>query len=180
MGFKRFFEICRSGQTKKVLETIRNVTFIASILILALAGIYFILGVDLALDYDHWIMQELNENKADQFLAVSKSKSLCLMIVVLLSFGSAALAGISELRKDKVWLVYLLKVLAIAIPVLFILFVGSFEETYLVKTFFTDLTEVEYVQKVATIKTITYVLTGLGMASVFTNVVSNVLLGIEE
>ena len=180
MVFKRFFEICRTGQTKKVLEIIRNVSFIAIIFVMAFVGIYFILGVDLALDYDHWIMQELNENKADQFLAVSKSKSLCLMIAVLLTFGSATLCGVSEMRKDKLWLVYSLKTLAIVLAVVFILFVGSFEANYLVTTFFTDPTEAMYVQEVATIKTISIILTWLGMAGIATNIVSNVLLGIEE
>lgn len=180
MEFKRFFENCRTGQTKKYLELVRKISFIAVIFVMAFVGVYFILGVDLALDYDHWIMNELNKNKADQFLAVSKSKSLCLMIAILLTFGSAVLSGLSEIRKDKIWLVYLMKTSAIVLAVLFILFVGFFEGNYLVETFFTDKTWVEYVNKISFIKTLSIVLASIGIAGIATNVVSNVLLGIEE
>lgn len=180
MEFKRIFEVCRTGQTKKVLEVIRNVSFLAVILVMAIAGIYFIFGVDLALDYDHWLMQKLNEDKADQFLAVSRSKSLCLMIAILLAFGSSVLMGISENWKEKKWLVYLLKALAIVPAVVFIVFISSFESTYLVETFFTDKTWVSYVNEVAFIKMLSNVFIYVGLAGVAINMVSNVLLGIEE
>ena len=180
MGIKRFFENCRTGQIKKVLEIIRNVSFIAVIIIMAFVGIYFILGVDLALDYDQWIMHELNKDKADQFLAVSKSKSLCLMIAILLTFGSATLFAVSESNKSKLWLLYLLKVSAIALAVVFMVFTGLFESNYLVETFFTDKTWVEYVDKLAFIKALSIVISSLGIAGIVTNIVSNVLLGIEE
>lgn len=178
MEIKKIFEYCRSGQTKKVLEMVRNISFMAIIFIMAIAGVYFMISIDLSLEIDHWFVSTLD--KEQQLLSMEKSKSLCLMIGIVLTFGSAALSAVSEIRKDKLWLVYSLKALAIVAAVLFIIFVANFEKNYLVDTFFTTLTWVKYVDKVETIKTLSIVLTSLGIAGVVTNAVSNVLLGIEE
>ena len=74
----------------------------------------------------------------------------------------------------------LLKGLAVVAAILFIIFVANFEKNYLVDTFFTDLTWVSYVGKVAAIKTLSIVGASLGIFTVVVNAVSNVLLGIEE
>ena len=150
----------------------------AVIFIMAIVGIYFMLSIDLSLEIDHWFVSTLDKDQ--QLLSMEKSKSLCLMIGIVLTFGSAALSAVSEIRKDKPWLVYLLKGLAVAAAVLFIVFVANFEKNYLVDTFFTDLTWVKYVGKVVTIKTLSTVFASLGIATIVVNAVSNVLLGIEE
>ena len=178
MEIKKLFEHCRSGQIKKVLEMVRNISFMAVIFIMAIVGVYFMISIDLSLEIDHWFVSTLD--KSQQLLSMEKAKSLCLMIAIILTFGSAALSAVSEIRKDKLWLVYSLKALAVVAAVLFIIFVANFEKNYLVDTFFTTLTWVKYVDKVETIKTLSIVLTSLGIAGVVTNAVSNVLLGIEE
>lgn len=178
MEIKEIFEHCRSGQTKKVLEMVRNISFMAIIFIMAIVGIYFMISIDLSLEIDHWFVSTLDKDQ--QLLAMEKSKSLCLMIAIILTFGSAALSAVSEVRKDKLWLVYLLKALAIVAAVVFIVFVSNFEKNYLVDTFFTTLTWVKYVDKVETIKTLSIIISSLGIAGVVVNIASNVLLGIEE
>ena len=178
MEIKKLFEHCRSGQIKKVLEMVRNISFMAVIFIMAIVGVYFMISIDLSLEIDHWFVSTLD--KSQQLLSMEKAKSLCLMIAIILTFGSAALSAVSEYRKDKVWLVYLLKGLSVVAAILFIIFVANFEKNYLVDTFFTDLTWVSYVGKVAAIKTLSIVGASLGILTVVVNAVSNVLLGIEE
>ena len=178
MEIKKLFEHCRSGQTQKVLAMVRNISFMAVIFIMAIVGVYFMISIDLSLEIDQWFVSTLDKDQ--QLLSMEKSKSLCLMIAVLLTFGSAALSAASEVRKDKLWLVYLMKGLAIACAIVFIIFVCNFETNYLVDTFFTDKTWVSYVTKLNSIKTISIIFTCLGMTGILANIASNVLLGVEE
>ena len=178
MEIKKLFEHCRSGQTQKVLAMVRNISFMAVIFIMAIVGIYFMISIDLSLEIDQWFVSTLDKDQ--QLLSMEKSKSLCLMVAILLTFGSAALSASSEARKDQLWLVYLLKGLAVLSAVIFIVFVCNFETNYLVDTFTTDKTWVSYVEKLQSIKALSIVFTSLGITGILVNIASNVLLGVEE
>ena len=188
MDITKIFEICRNGKTKKVLEMVRNISFAVIILIMALAGIYFFVGVDLTLVPDRWIANVIStsaeKDKLDyaQYVAISvgKSKSLCFIIAILLTFGSATLSAVSEIKKSKLWLVYLLKGLAVVTAILFVVFAANFGPTYLTEKFFTTPAYAGEVAKIQTIQVISVVITSLGITGLLANIVSNVLLGIEE
>ncbi len=157
---------------KKVIGKIRNISFIAIILIMAFVGVYFILQVDSLVESRAWLVYDLlKDPDASQIEAVGKSKALGLMIVILLSFGSACASAFSEQRKDLPILVYCLKGLAIVLAVGLIMFVSGFEKTYLAERAY-DL--------ISTAKTVSVILAGLGIGSIVINIASNVYLGIEE
>lgn len=157
---------------KKVIGKIRSISFIAIIFIMAFVGIYFILQVDSLIESRAWLVYDLlKDPDASQVEAVGKSKALCLMIVILLSFGSACASAFSEQRKDLPILVYCLKGLAIVLAVVLIVFVSGFETTYLAERVHS---------LVSTTKVVSLAFTYIGIGTIVINIASNAYLGIEE
>ncbi len=157
---------------KKIVRKVRNISFVAIVLIMAIAGVYFILQVDSLLDSKMWQAYALLKNSdAPQGEVVGKSKALGLMIAILLAFGSACASAFSELRKDKPILVYCLKGLALVLAVGFVIFVSGFEANYLVARAATI---------IATSRVVTIVLASIGIGAIAINIASNAYLGIEE
>ena len=157
---------------KVLVQLIRNVTFFAIIFILAFVGIYFILQVDLLVDEMMWKVYFIaSDENANQGTVVGLSKSLCLFIAIILTFGSAIVSGFSEFRKDKPKLVFILKGLSLILVISFIIFVYGFETIYLLETAH---------KKIAVAKTVSLVFGYIGIGTIIINIVSNAYLGIEE
>ena len=157
---------------KKIIGKIRNISFAAVILIMAVVGIYFILQVDSLVDSRSWLAYELlKDTNANQGEVVGKSKALGLMIAILLSFGSACVAAFSEAKKEKPVLVYCLKGLAIALAIGFAVFVSNFDTAYLVERSY---------KLISTTKIVSSILAYIGVGTIVINIASNAYLGIEE
>lgn len=157
---------------KKIIEKVRIVSFAAVILIMALAGVYFILQIDSLLDSNMWQAYALlKDSDAPQGEVVGKSKALGLMIAILLAFGSAAAGGFSELRKDKPILVYCLKGLSLVLAIGFVIFVHGFDAAYLVE---------RAAKIIATAKVVSLVFGYIGIGTIIINIASNAYLGVEE
>ena len=140
---------------KKVIGKIRSISFIAIIFIMAFVGIYFISRIDSLIESRAWLVYDLlKDPDASQVEAVGKSKALCLMIVILLSFGSACLKG-----------------LAIVLAVVLIVFISGFETTYLAERVHS---------LVSTTKVVSLAFTYIGIGTIVINIASNAYLGIEE
>ena len=84
----------------KVLDKTRSISFIVGATLLAVVGIVFLVLSDLGL----------------------KNKAVWLLVSVLLSFGSSIVCFFSETVKDKPKLVYLLKGIALALAIGFIVY----------------------------------------------------------
>lgn len=167
-----------------ILEKTRTITFALIIFVMAFAGIYFILQADQQLKKEMWkVYREIkNMNVVDketgekvyevsQAVILGQSKALCLIIAILLSFGSSIVSAFSETKKENKILVYALKGIALVLAIGFIIFVAKFDTTYLtakgIKTF-------------EEFKVLAIILGSLGAGLIATNIVSNAVLGIEE
>lgn len=166
---------------KKILEAIRNISFIAIILVMGFVGIYFLTGVDLSLQSKHWLALKMDIETTPQLEVVSKSKSLCLFISILLTFGSAIVAGFSEIRKDKPVLVYILKGVSVVLIALFLVYIGTFEANFLIPEFVNRAPiYAEAAGKIDAVKTISTILSCVGLGLLAINITTNAILGIEE
>ena len=166
---------------KRILEKIRNISFAAIILVMGFVGLYFLLGLDLSLQSKHWLALKMDIETTPQLEVVSKSKSLCLFISILLTFGSAIVSGFSEIRKDKPVLVYILKGVAAVLTVLFLVYVGTFESNFLIPEFVNRAPlYAEATAKIDAVKLISTILSCVGLGLFAINITTNVILGIEE
>lgn len=168
---------------KIIVEKTRTITFALIILVMAFAGIMFILRADQELTSKMWKVTEeikkIGETdretgepvKVSQGVLIGQSKSLALMIAIILSFGAAVLSVFSEHNKSNKPLVFILKGIALVLVAGFIFFVMKFDGWYLtargIKTF-------------AEFKTMPIIIGGVGAGLIVINIVTNVWLGIED
>ena len=96
----------------KVLDKTRSISFIVGATLLAVVGIVFLVLSDLGL----------------------KNKAVWLLVSVLLSFGSSIVCFFSETVKDKPKLVYLLKGIALALAIGFIVYLYLFFQSEICTT----------------------------------------------
>ena len=154
------------------IKLVSRVSFAAIIFIISIVGVYFILEVDSTLKANMWqVYRLLKDTKTPQALVIGKSKSLCLMIAIILAFGCAATSAFSETRKDKPVLVYFLKALALVLAIGFVVFVHMFDGIYLTT---------RAAKIIAEAKTTTLVFGYLCIVTIIINIASNAYLGIEE
>ena len=169
---------------KIVLEKTRTITFVLVILVMSIAGIYFILKADQELKSRMWkVSSEIKKLSAkdkdtgerlydvNQGTILGLSKSLCLMIAILLSFGSAIVSAFSELKKENKVLVYALKGIALVLGVGFVVFVMKFDTIYLTTA---------GIKEFVAFKPLAIILGCTGVGILVVNIVSNAILGIEE
>lgn len=169
---------------KVILEKTRTVAFVLIIFVMAIAGIYFILKADQELQSRMWkVTSEIKKlnvkdketgelvNQANQAIIIGQSKSLCLMIAIILSFGSAIVSAFSEMKKSNKVLVYILKGIALVLAVGFVVFVTKFDAWYLTKA---------GIKTFADFKPLALVIGYAGVGLIVLNIVSNAVLGIEE
>ena len=167
-----------------ILEKTRTITFALIIFVMAFAGIYFILKADLELKSRMWkvtseikklsaVNKETGERLYDvnQGTILGLSKSLCLMIAIVLSFGSAIISAFSEIKKSNKALVYTLKGISLVLAVGFVVFVVKFDTIYLTTA---------GIKEFVGFKPLAIILGSLGAGLIATNIVSNAVLGIEE
>ena len=157
---------------KDFIKLVARVSYVAIIFIISIVGVYFILEVDSTLKASMWQVNKLlKDETASQALVVSKSKSLCLMIAIVLAFGCAAASAFSEIRKDKPILVYLLKALVLVLAICFVVFVHTFDSVYLVE---------KAIPLISSAKILTLVFGYIGIGTIIINIASNAYVGIEE
>ena len=135
--FKRKFNEAKTAikeDPKIILEKVRTISFTLIIFVMAIAGIYFILKADQEVTSKMWqVTSEIkkigekdaegNAVKVSQAILIGKSKSLALMIAIILSFGSAIVSAFSETKKSNKVLVYILKAIALVLAVGFVIFI---------------------------------------------------------
>ena len=184
-GWKKIQENNNTNVKRRtVIEKVRNIALAAIIVILAVAGIYFILKADLELKRTMWkVTNEIKKLSAtdketgkrlydvSQGKIMGLSKALGLMIAIILSFGAGIVAAVSEINRSKPWLVYLLKVVALVLAAGFVVFVMKFDTIYLTNA---------GIKEFAPYKLLPIILGYVGMGAIVVNIVSNALLGIEE
>ena len=169
---------------KVILEKTRTVAFVLIIFVMAIAGIYFILKADQELKSRMWkVTKEIKKlnvkdketgelvNQANQAIILGQSKSLSLMIAIILAFGSSIVSAFSEMKKSNKVLVYILKAIALVLAVGFVVFVMKFDTWYLTN---------EGIKVFADYKPLALVIGYLGIGLIVVNIVSNAILGIEE
>lgn len=183
--FKRKFEeakIAVKENPRIILEKVRIISFALIIIMMAVAGIYFILKADQELTSKMWQVTEeikkMGEKDKDgnpvpinQAVLIGKSKSFGLMIAILLSFGSAIVSAFSETKRSNKVLVYVLKTIALALAVGFVVYMVSFDTTFLTS---------RGIKLFAEFKTMSIILGCIGAGLIATNITSNAILGIEE
>ena len=183
--FKRKLEeakVAIKDDPKVILQKVRIISFIAIVVIMAIAGIYFILKADLELSSKYWqVTAEINKVGTkdkngnpiivSQAVLLGKSKSLGLMIAVFLSFGSAIVSAFSETKKSNLVLVYALKTIALVLAIGFLVFMYKFDVEFLTS---------RGVKLFAEFKSMAIFLGYVGIALIVTNITSNAILGIEE
>lgn len=183
--FKRKFEEAKTAikeDPKIILKKIRTISFILIIFVMAIAGVYFILKADLELDKKFWLVtseskkigqKDSNGNPVpvSQAILIGKSISFAMMLAIILSFGSAIVSAFSETKKSNKVLVYILKAIALVLAVGFVIFMFSFDTTFLTS---------RGIKLFAEFKSMSIVLGFIGIALIATNITSNAILGIEE
>lgn len=183
--FKRKFEEAKTAVKENpriILEKVRIISFALIIIMMAVAGIYFILKADQELTSKMWqVTEEIkkmgekdkngNPVPINQAVLIGKSKSFGLMIAILLSFGSAIVSAFSETKRSNKVLVYVLKTIALALAVGFVVYMVSFDMTFLTS---------RGIKLFAEFKTMSIILGCIGIGLIATNITSNAILGIEE
>ena len=145
---------------KKVLNKARNVSLILAGVFLMAACIIYIFATDL----------------------FATNTSFWLLGGALLGFGAGISSLLSEVKKEKTVLVYLLKGISLALMIGFVLYLSAFEKSNVVTSL--DVTdkfkEIECIKAINVSMIITYVLSYIGIAIQVFNVSANVILGVEK
>ena len=152
----------------KILEKSRTISFVVGPSLLALIGIVFMFLSDLGLE----------------------NSSTWLIGSVLLTFGSAIVGYISEIRKENHLLVYILKGIAFGLAVGFIIYLICFSNSDICTTLTVNSKfrmyinnkkiEIPRIQIRDILLAVSYVVTALGVLSQGINIGLNAYLGIKD
>ena len=172
---KNWFNNLKNIKWQKVFKKARNLSLVFSGVFVMTACVVYIFATDL----------------------FATNTAIWLMLGAILGFGAGALAMLSELNKERKVLTFILKGIALEVMILFVVFLVIFEKSdiitsldetdrflsLIIKKLFNKpdgYTGIECLKAIKVSMVITYVLSGLGIATQIFNITSNAVLGIEE